>query len=132
VAWRLGHLPTEDYHRAVDLQAVRDETLPKGRAIGPGESRALFVACSRRGASGARDASLLAVLHSAGLRRAEAVALDLEDYDAESGALKVRGKGNKQRMCYASNGANAAKCRDKRPLRCCTFRYKFLVNLSKS
>jgi site-specific recombinase XerD len=56
-----------------------------------------------------RDLALLGVLYSTGLRRAEVVALALEDFDPESGALKVRGgKGRKQRIVYISNGARAA------------------------
>lgn len=30
-AWRLGQLPTEEYHRAIDLPAIKGETLPGGR-----------------------------------------------------------------------------------------------------
>ena len=52
---------------------------------------------------------MLAVLYGAGVRRAEAVALDVADYDPESGALTIRrGKGNKARMMYATNGASEA------------------------
>ena len=53
--------------------------------------------------------ALLAVLYGGGLRRAEAVALDVTDYDATTGALAIRhGKGRQQRMVYATNGSRAA------------------------
>ena len=109
-AWRLGQMPTEEYHRAIDLPPVKGETLPRGRAITSGELRSLFVICAGDGsAHGARDAALLALLYGAGLRRAEVVALDLADYDSESGEVKVlHGKGGKQRMVYATNGSKAA------------------------
>jgi site-specific recombinase XerD len=71
----------------------------------------LFHVCMQDGkASGARDAALLTILYGIGLRRSEAaVALDMSDYDVESGALTVRsGKGNKARIGYASRGAKAA------------------------
>jgi len=110
-AWRLGYVSADDYHRAADLPAVRGTTLPRGRALTPGELRALFAAVAEdaRPATRARDAALLAVLYGAGVRRAEAVALDVGDYDPESGALMIRrGKGNKARVMYATNGASDA------------------------
>jgi site-specific recombinase XerD len=107
-AWELGLMPDADYHRAASIKAVKGETLPAGRAATAGELRALFGALDDSpGAT--RDAALLAVLYGAGLRRAEVVELDLSDYDAETGALKVRhGKGNKARIVYATNGAKGA------------------------
>ncbi len=109
-AWRLGTMNAEDFHRASDLPVVKGSTLPRGRALSTGELRALFDACGRDpSAAGSRDAAMLALLYGAGLRRAELVALDTTDYDAETGALTIRsGKGRKDRTAYATNGSKLA------------------------
>lgn len=105
--WRLGLTAADDYERAADLAPVRGERLPRGRALDAGELRALFRSCAAdRSPAGARDAAILAVLYGAGLRRAEIVALDLADFDPSTGAIRVRrGKGNRERLDYATNGA---------------------------
>jgi integrase len=105
-AWELGQMDTDSYHRAISVRAARGETVPRGRSISKGELRALFSACLRDATPiGVRDAALLAVLYGSGLRRAEAAALDVADYDPETGSLKVRtGKGNKERTCYTAAG----------------------------
>ena len=89
---------------------MRGETLPRGRALGAGELAALMGACSKDpGPAGARDAALLALLYGGGLRRSEAVALDLDDYEAESGQLTIRaGKGHKDRTAWVTNGSSLA------------------------
>lgn len=109
-AWRLGQIAAEDYHRAVDLRGITSHTLPCGRALSAGEVRALFSACAAdQSPSGARDAAMLALLYGAGMRRQEAVRLDITDFDAETGAVTVRaGKGRKDRTAYTSNGSLAA------------------------
>jgi site-specific recombinase XerD len=77
-AWRLGDMTADDFQRASDLATVRGETLPAGRALGAGELAALMGACAKdAGPAGARDAALLALLYGGGLRRSEAVALDV-------------------------------------------------------
>jgi site-specific recombinase XerD len=104
--WRLGYMTAEEYHRSADIAPVRGERLPAGRALPANELRALFAAC-RADASpaGARDGAMLAAMYGCALRRSEVVALDLPDYDAETGALKVRhAKGNKQRVVFVPAG----------------------------
>jgi site-specific recombinase XerD len=107
---RLGHMTAEDHARATDLQAVKGSTLPRGRALASGELRALFTACADdKTPAGARDSALLAVLYGGGIRRAEAVALDVGQYDPETQQLTIRaGKGNKDRIAYATNGSAQA------------------------
>ncbi len=109
-AWLLGQMDTESYHRAREVKSISGETLPKGRALNQGELRALFTVCMNDDSTaGKRDAALLAVLYGAGLRRSEVVALDLGDFDRETGALTIRaGKGRKDRIAYATNGSKDA------------------------
>jgi len=104
-AWRLGLLDAEAYQRAADVPPVRGSRLPAGRSVTPGELHALLRACADdHTPAGARDAAIIALLYSCGLRRAEVVALDLADYDAEAGTLRVRGKGGKERLAHVVNG----------------------------
>jgi len=109
-AWRLGLISAEDYHRAADLPTVKGTTLPSGRNVGAGEIAALVAACKADPSpAGARDAAMLGVAFTAGVRLAELVDLDLADYDAETGEVHIRhGKGAVERLSYVQNGAQAA------------------------
>lgn len=106
-AWRLGLMNSEDYHRAIDVKSVKSTRLPAGRALTRGELSALFYACSEDPRpTGRRDAALIALLFGAGLRRAEAAALDLVGFDQAAGTVLVRsGKGNKDRLVPMASGA---------------------------
>jgi len=105
-AWRLGQIDAEHLARVTDVPNVKSEQLASGRHVEAGEIRRLFEECGHDPV-GARDAAMLGLLYGCGLRRAEAVALELADYD--DGAVKVRaGKGRKERFVYAANGARAA------------------------
>jgi integrase len=106
-AWRLGQLEAEAYYRAVDVPSVRGRGLQAGRALREEEIGALLRAClDDDRPAGARDAAIVALLAAAGLRRAELAALDLADYDPDTGAVTVReGKGRKARRTYASTAA---------------------------
>jgi integrase len=106
--WQAQLMSIEDYQAAISIPAVRGESEPRGRHLSAGELRSLFEACSgpsHRGqrqdstARRRRDAAFLALAYSCGLRRSEAVAIDLADLDLVSGELRVcRGKGRKPRQ----------------------------------
>ena len=107
-AWRLGYLDADQLARIKDVKAPKARRLPRGRHVDVGEISALFGAC-KPGPAGIRDAALLSLLYGGGLRRAEVVALQLEDYDQETGTVKVlAGKGGHQRTIHATNGAKDA------------------------
>ncbi|MCY4481465.1 MAG: tyrosine-type recombinase/integrase [Spirochaetaceae bacterium] len=105
-AWRLELISAEALARAVDVGNVSGSTLPAGRHVSVGEIRRLFETCDDSPV-GARDAAMLALLYGCGLRRSEAVAIGLDDYD--SGAVTIRhGKGRKERIVYAPGGGKEA------------------------
>lgn len=111
-SWNLGLLTAEEYQRAIHVKPVKGSRLPAGRALTAGEIRTLFRTCAEDPRpAGVRDAALLAVLYGAGVRRAEAVQLDLADFEPETGAVRVRsGKGNKDRLTYVQGlGCNAVE-----------------------
>lgn len=109
-AWKLGQMSAEDYHRAIAIERKTGQRLLTGRALSIGEVQALFHACAQdKSVKGSRDAALIAVLYSAGLRRSEVVALDLSDWNEQDNCLIVRsGKGDKDRTNYLDDGAKAA------------------------
>ena len=109
-AWRLGQVSTDEYRRAADVGGVKGSRLPAGRALEMREIAALFAACADGQPAGARDAALLAILYGAGLRVAEGVALQTADVAAEEDdlALRVVGKGNRERQVHCTNGGSTA------------------------
>jgi integrase len=115
-AWNLGLMDRETLERLTrdangKTHRVRGNTAPTGRHLEAGELAALFraAAADPYATRGARDAALLAILDGGGLRRAEAVALDLADVDLDVEAVTIRrGKGRKARTVPLAAGAGAA------------------------
>lgn len=104
-AWLLGLMSAEDYHRAAHVSPIIGETLPAGRELSQAEIATLFSDCANDPRPIAiRDAAILAVMYSGGLRRDEVTKLDLADYDG-SKKLIVHGKRSKERSVYLANGA---------------------------
>jgi integrase len=106
--WHSGRLGMEEYRLAVDVEPVRGEPEPRGRDLSADELRNLLEAYARAPEAAShrqdavtrrrRDSAFLSLLYASGLRRAEAVTLELADLDQASGQLRVRrGKGRKPR-----------------------------------
>jgi site-specific recombinase XerD len=78
------------------LSPKRPQRLPE--APRRAEVEELIDGVGGHGPLGLRNRALVELVYSAGLRSAEAVALDLGDVDFEQEHLHVRGKGGKERM----------------------------------
>ena len=97
-AWHLGELPADAYALAIDVAPVRGERLARGREVPAAERRALLDAATPR------ERAAVAILYGAGLRRAELCSLDVDDMRDEGRALRVRGKGEKERLAPLPSG----------------------------
>jgi site-specific recombinase XerD len=96
-AVRLGLMERAAMLNAIDVPTVRGSREPTGRSLSRDELGAMFSA-ARDGDAGARDRCLLALLCGAGLRRAELSGLNVADVEQGGDSIRVRGKGNKERI----------------------------------
>lgn len=107
--WRLEYMTAEDYQRAIDLKRIAGENTitqaEKGRHLKTGELGALMAACNDGTQRGQRDAAIIAVAYTAGLRRAELAGLRMEDYNRDNAAFTVAGKGCKTRSVPLADNA---------------------------
>ncbi|MEJ5074905.1 tyrosine-type recombinase/integrase [Enterobacter ludwigii] len=104
-AWMLKLMDVESFQHIRAVRNMRGSRLPRGRALLPEEVRQLFAVCDAdRSSIGPRDAAMLAVLLGCGLRRSEVVSLSICDVVTQDRALRVLGKGNKERLAYMPAG----------------------------
>jgi integrase/recombinase XerC len=94
----------------VELNAARQIRSPKLPKRLPSflpkdESKELLDADTERSEAGLRDHALLELLYATGLRVAECCGLDLDDVDRRRGAVRVMGKGGKERVVPAGDTA---------------------------
>lgn len=90
---------------------VRPPTTPQRlpKAIGTDQVERLLEAASLGGTPASlRDRALLEVLYGSGARISEAVGLDVDDLDLESGSVRLFGKGGKERLVPVGSYARAA------------------------
>jgi integrase len=89
--WQQGQMSAEAYHAAIHLPPLRGESPRLSTALQPEDFARMARCCADDPSpAGARDEALLALLRGANLRRAEAVALDVGDFDPGTGALRIR------------------------------------------
>ena len=106
-AWNLGQISTDDYHRAIQIKHETVHGLPPaGRWVPVADVKKILRAAAGQPAPRCfRDQALVIVLYAGGLRRQEAAALDLVNYNPDTGAIEVtRGKGRKYRVTYIAEG----------------------------
>jgi len=81
-------------------ESVSGPTVMRGlpKFISSDEVEKLMTAPDRSTAQGARDAAILELLYATGLRASEVVSLNLSDIDFDTGYLRCRGKGGRERV----------------------------------
>ncbi len=106
-AVKLGLLSDAQQRQVCECKPVQGSRVPAGRAIGAAELVQLFgYLASRSDPVAVRDACAVALLYGAGLRRAEAVKVEVEDVTARG--VRVVGKGNKERRVALPEGTRRA------------------------
>jgi len=84
----------------------QDKKLP--RFLYPVEIEALLLAPDVTANTGKRDRAILETLYATGLRVSELVGIDLKDIDLDNAMVKVKGKGNKERIAPLGSKARKA------------------------
>lgn len=108
-ARKLRLISLEDYTTAIDLPRI--DTPPqklRGRALSESELAALVDVCQTESSLpiDIRDLALIAILRGGGVRRTEAVNLELVDFNPNTGALEIReGKRKSYRTVYLPSAA---------------------------
>ncbi|MCX6139112.1 MAG: tyrosine recombinase XerC [Ignavibacteriales bacterium] len=93
-AVRRGHLPANPAGNVITPKL--ENKLPQ--YLDERTAAALMAAPDRQSLTGMRDAAILELFYSTGIRRAELVGLNVGDINHFQKQLKVTGKGNKQRI----------------------------------
>jgi integrase len=98
-----------DLYTHTIIQGIKPEKYKAklaGQMIPDRDIEALFEACKERKPGGKRDAAIIALLHSTGMRRGECAPLTVTDYDLAEEMITLRETKNKQdRLAYLNPGA---------------------------
>jgi len=103
-------LAGDDLQRIMNVKLVRGTRLKRGGIVPAGELSSLVTSClHEEGPAGIRDITMIGMLYICGLRRAEVVSLTVSDWIEDDHALRVLGKGNKERRVFPAAGTLAAR-----------------------
>lgn len=99
---------------AIDVPSPRAEAYRDTRGPGLDGWRAMLAAAKGKASTpkGKRDLALIRLMHDLGLRRGEAVALDLDDLDPGAGTVAVVGKGKSEKAHLTLNAPAAEALAD--------------------
>jgi site-specific recombinase XerD len=78
------------------------------------DQRRLLAACAGKDFDARRDTALVLVLLDTGIRRAEAIGMELDDVDLDTGSILVHGKGSRDRVVSVGVKTAAALARYER------------------
>ena len=107
-AWRTNEIDGETYHRAVDIPAIKGNTIA-GRMLTMDEINSLLKTClNGPPVRGIRDTAIIFLMAGCGLRRNEVTSLDLANIDLDTGKIHLTGKGRKMRPAYLTGGVQEA------------------------
>jgi site-specific recombinase XerC len=106
-AFKLGLMTADHMTRACSVAPVRGSPHEGKGALDGRTWPRLVETCNPRKPGGARNAALLGLAYGAGLRRAEVVGLDRR-LRCRDRKLVVRGKGNRERAAWVTNGSREA------------------------
>lgn len=106
VAWENEQVSTDAYTRAVHIKGVDKDHAKAGRALSVAELRTLVEAAkgTPQTPGDPRTLAALALMYGAGLRRAEVVAVQVEDVDLGAQRLTLLGKRRKRRVAHLAPG----------------------------
>jgi len=86
-----GRITEAQFQAATRFDGIKGFAATESRVLSEAELKRLFRGCAADGtAAGRRDAAALAIFLATGLRREEAVALNLADYNPEARTLHIR------------------------------------------
>ncbi|WP_018940591.1 tyrosine-type recombinase/integrase [Thioalkalivibrio sp. K90mix] len=104
--WVAGRISGDEFQHIREVKAAKGKRQPRGRAVAEDEMDCFTQHLERdRTPIGIRDAALVNVLYSTGMRRSEVVDLRIGDLVPEEKAVLIRGKGNRERTGYMDDVA---------------------------
>lgn len=104
-AFLLEQMSADDFKRIELIKGDRVNRQPVGRHLPMGEIRAIMAACEDDPTpAGCRDAAIIGLLYTGGLRRFEVAALLVEQLAMDTGEITLIGKGKKQRKTWPDAG----------------------------
>ncbi|WP_210498239.1 tyrosine-type recombinase/integrase [Vibrio crassostreae] len=97
-AWRDKLMPLDTYERIRDIKGVKGTRVSKGRSLEVSEIKSLLQTCKDMSkVINIRDAAIIVLMRSCGLRREEVTVLKKDSINPQTRQIVILGKGNKER-----------------------------------
>ncbi|HAT1512596.1 TPA: site-specific integrase [Morganella morganii] len=97
-------IDSDTYQDIRTVRRIRGNRIGRGRTLSSSEIIAIYQYLdSLNSAVSIRDAAIVSLMLGCGLRRAEVTLLDIDDINFDNNAVKIMGKGNKERTNFMPN-----------------------------